>query len=542
MARGMSRWLWVSALVFCAMLALARIGCDAAADKIAPGRVMARQAVERQARWNTTDHSRHAALQQSFASGDAITQACLSCHTEAEAQLHETLHWTWIDPLSPPDRIVGKAGHSLNNFCLSTNFMTDRKCLDCHIGWNGKQGRVNCLRCHGRQPLDWAAAFEAYRKLSGSSEVADQARAAEVQQEIRAAVQQVGLPTRAHCGACHFYGGGGDGVKHGDLDSSMAHPDRQLDVHMGGDGQGFHCTRCHTTRQHHIAGRVYGTPAVTARRSLLEDDLTPKITCEACHGATPHPAGSKTNDHTDKVACQSCHIPAFARRLPTKTGWDWSQAGRRRDGQPYTDPGPLGMPAYQSIKGEMTWTRDGIPAYFWFDGAIETLTVKDVIDPDTVVHVGWPVGRPEDPGARIFPFKVHRGKQPYDTVHHTLLPPLLSGPQGFWTTLDWPEALRIGAERMGIPYSGQFAFVESRYVFPTTHMVAPKDRALRCEACHTRHDGRLARLGGFYMPGRDRWPWLDGAGWLLVLGALALSGVHGLGRIVARRRGKEDRR
>ena len=34
--------------------------------------------------------------------------------------------------------------------------------------------------------------------------------------------QNVGLPARENCGGCHFYGGGGDGVKHGDLDFKTA--------------------------------------------------------------------------------------------------------------------------------------------------------------------------------------------------------------------------------------------------------------------------------------------------------------------------------
>ena len=83
---------------------------------------------------------------------------------------------------------------------------------------------------------------------------------------------------------------------------------------MGTDGQDFDCTRCHTTRQHHIAGRIYTAPAYTDRKSLVEDDLIAKITCESCHTSTPHKEGSKPNDHTDKVACQSCHIPTMARR------------------------------------------------------------------------------------------------------------------------------------------------------------------------------------------------------------------------------------
>ena len=78
---------------------------------------------------------------------------------------------------------------------------------------------------------------------------------------------------------------------------------KTLDVHMGVDGQNFDCVRCHTTEMHNIAGRVYTRPAAKDRKSLIEDDLTPKITCESCHSATPHAAGSKANDHTDRVAC-----------------------------------------------------------------------------------------------------------------------------------------------------------------------------------------------------------------------------------------------
>jgi hypothetical protein len=130
--------------------------------------------------------------------------------------------------------------------------------------------------------------------------------------------QSVGRPTRENCGVCHFYGGG-DMVKHGDLDSSMTKPNKALDVHMGTDGKNFDCTRCHTTTAHQVAGRIYSTPAATERKTLVQDDLTPRITCESCHTATPHKPGVKANDHTDKVACQSCHIPEFARALPTQS-------------------------------------------------------------------------------------------------------------------------------------------------------------------------------------------------------------------------------
>jgi hypothetical protein len=65
----------------------------------APGRTMAQQATKGQKTWNTTDHTKHKALQNDFKSGMEVTQACLSCHSEAESQFHKSIHWTWLaDP------------------------------------------------------------------------------------------------------------------------------------------------------------------------------------------------------------------------------------------------------------------------------------------------------------------------------------------------------------------------------------------------------------------------------------------------------------
>jgi hypothetical protein len=75
--------------------------------------------------------------------------------------------------------------------------------------------------------------------------------------------------------------------------------------------------------------------------------------------------------------------------------------------------------------------------------------------------------------------------------------------------------------------------VDTTYVFPITHMVAPKEKALACSECHSRQGSRLANLSGFYMPGRDQGKWLDTFGWIAVLGALAGVVLHGVGRFFA---------
>ncbi len=505
----------------------------------APGRTLAKQATQTKELWITTDHSRVDALQKDFRSGPEVTQACLSCHIEAANQFHQTIHWTWKAYQTEDGIVHGKGGDSINNFCISANNMQDKGCLSCHPGWGNQTESINCLNCHGQKTINWEESFEDLEAFDGSEDPDEQAIADEIRGTIQAAVQAVVRPERQNCGSCHFKGGGGDGVKHGDLDTSLTKPSKTLDVHMGTDGSNFKCTRCHTTVLHNIAGRVYTRPAATDRKSLIEDDLATKITCESCHSSTPHKTDTKANDHTDKVACQSCHIPDFARVNPTKMSWDWSQAGKTKDGKPFKTQDEFGKDSYLSIKGQMKWAKNVQPEYFWYNGSISSTTARDPIDPTRVVQVSHPVGSRDDDSARIFPFKVHRGRQPYDKVHKTLLAPMLSGPDGYWKTLDWDHALSVGNATLDIPFSGEFDFVDTTYVFPITHMVAPKENRVACNECHTRQESRLADLTGFYMPGRDRFELLNAVGWILVIGHLIGVTIHGLTRMFTNGR-KED--
>jgi hypothetical protein len=81
------------------------------------------------------------------------------------------------------------------------------------------------------------------------------------------------------------------------------------------------------------------------------------------------------------------------------------------------------------------------------------------------------------------------------------------------------------------PSPVSFDFVDTTYVFPITHMVAPKENVVSCNECHAREDSRLKNLAGFYMPGRDKFQLLDSLGWILVLGHLLGVGIHGLTRM-----------
>lgn len=85
-------------------------------EAMAPGRALAKQTVKQQALWITADHSKFDLLKSDFKSGPDVTEACISCHTEASLQFHQTIHWTWMDPNTKDTVKLGKGGLSVNNF------------------------------------------------------------------------------------------------------------------------------------------------------------------------------------------------------------------------------------------------------------------------------------------------------------------------------------------------------------------------------------------------------------------------------------------
>ena len=497
---------------------------------------------------STADHSKFEELQGPFANGPEVTAACLKCHTEASKQLHKTTHWTWAfdNPLTGQE--LGKK-NVINNFCVATATNWPR-CTSCHIGYGWKndefnfasEKNVDCLVCH-----DTTGTYKKYPAGAGHPVYEPKKFPPKKGKlfeppDLNKVAQSVGNPSRKNCGACHFFGGGGDAVKHGDLDSSLFSPKRELDVHMGTDGLNFSCQTCHTTGSHEVAGSRYMTQAVDKEGVDIpgRGDQS-RATCESCHGTRPHPetANVKLNDHTDKVACQTCHIPEFARGgKRTKTWWDWSKAGAKGPNGKKIEKDGEGYVTHHVKKGEFRWEANVTPTYRWFDGEIKYTLLGEKIDPGGVVPINGVKGDYNDPDSRIWPFKVMRGKQPYDSVQNILAVPHLFGKDdtAFWKNFDWKKALTTGLQARNQEFSGEYGFVETEFFWPITHMVAPKEEAIGCDGCHAR-DGRLAGVNGFYMPGRDRFDWLDTIGWLIA--GLALLGVlgHGLLRIVLQRKG-----
>jgi len=402
------------------------------------------------------DHS--AFFKAEFSSPQEVTKACLRCHPQAAADFMKTAHWQWLGPeetipgRSHPTRI-GKR-NLLNNFCIGIqgNWAA---CTKCHAGYGweradfdfSEQENVDCLVCHDGS--DSYIKGNAGLPAKGVS--------------LLAAARSVGYPRRENCGTCHYYGGGGMGVKHGDLDDSLDNPAPDVDVHMGKNG--FLCIDCHRTEKHRIPGRSFSVSAVDAGG----------MNCEECHGTLPH-RDARLNRHTARVACATCHIPAFARQEPTKMFWDWSKAG---DSKRAEDPHH-----YLKIKGEFVYENNVQPEYYWFNLSVNRYLLGDKVPSAAVIDINHPIGSRDDPKAKIWPFKVHRAKQPYDPVNGYLLPVVTAGEGGYWHEFNWDKALTLGERISGLPYSGKYTFAETRMFWPLSHGVVGNDQALTCNDCH----------------------------------------------------------
>ncbi len=500
---------------------------------------------------STADHSKFTQLQKPFKTGEEVTEACLSCHTEAARQVMATKHWTWDFQQVHSGQRLGKK-NVLNPFCIGTR-SNEAFCTACHIGYGWKDDKfdfksernVDCLVCHDTtgkyRKVPGLAGHPAYQRMEFPAKSGKFIEPV----DLVSAASHVGKTRRENCGVCHYEGGGGDGVKHGDLDSSLNQPNRELDVHMDKNGLNFSCATCHQTDGHQVAGSRYAPTAADPHGPIMrgqQGDRNP-ATCQACHGDKPHKQSvAKLNDHTRSVACQTCHIPQFARGgVPTKMSWNYATAGRLdAAGRPIKTLDANGHVVYDSRKGDFVLGENVVPEYRWFDGTVTYTLQSDRIDSGRTVSINTFHGTPGAPDARIWPIKLFHGNQPYDKVHRTLLLPHTAIPDdtAYWYNFDWEKALRAGAEASGTPFSGQWGFVQTEMSWPITHMVAPKEKALNCVECHSRQ-GRLQNIGGIYIPGRDRSEWLDLAGYSIA--GLAFLGVlgHGALRIVTRKKRKE---
>ena len=476
----------------------------------------------------TVDHSKFAILQQKFEYPQDLTAACLSCHNKRGSEFMKTSHWNWASPDTLADGTVKQLGKKnvLNNFCVGIN-SNEGLCTKCHTGygWTDKsfnhseESNVDCIVCHDNTGN--------YKKTPGtggypSSKI-----------DMVEIAKNVGPTKNENCLSCHGKGGGGNNVKHGDLEMAQANPDvctKDVDIHMAKDGANLNCSQCHISVHHNIKGEG---PMTNANHYM---DSENRASCIQCHTTKPH-NNTTLNEHFNKVACQTCHIPTYAKVAPTKTYWDWSTACKMKDGKPYEEWNEDKTIEYSSKHGTAHFGKNLKPEYKWWNGITDKTTLETKITTDTV-DLNALHGEYDDIHSKIYPMKIQRGTQPYDTKNKTFIQFKTFGPKGsgaLWKDFNWQKSARAGMDYIGQPYSGKMDFIPTRSYWPLNHMVSSSEKTLSCTECHS-HNGRLQNLTGFYLPGRDVNSLLDWAGKLFVLFSVIGVSVHTALRFLAKKK------
>ncbi|GFO53085.1 cytochrome c [Geomonas sp. Red276] len=432
---------------------------------------------------------KHLFITGPFKTGPDVTRLCLQCHQKETRAIMQTVHWKW----SKKQTVNGKAveygkKNAINNFwgAVPSNWSG---CTNCHAGYGwvdesfdfNNPENVDCLVCH-----DTTGTYKKFPGAAGHPVYPGETKeypkgTVWPPVDLAAVARSVERPNRAACGNCHFSGCGEDGAKHGDLDSTLANPTPEQDVHMG--KYKLTCESCHQAANHDVKGEAISVSFSSGPRAMA---------CMNCHKGRIHPSQA-LNNHLKRVACQTCHIPRYARTIPTMTSWDWSTAGKDLKPEEIKKDS-FGKELYRKDRGSLTYGKDLVPTYFWYNGQVDKIRPGDKIDPTRTVWITAPRGERSDPDARIFPFKIMKGKQPYDSKNLTLAVFNLTGPPDSTTAYEkiyrWNTAIMAGMKAAGIPYSGEYGWVDTAMVWALNHTVAPKEMALSCPNCHV-EGGRL---------------------------------------------------
>lgn len=413
---------------------------------------------------------------------------CIGCHAKEASDLHSTVHYQWSG--FTPNVVGGTTGGkatSLNDFCgypgvntwlgkmVNVDGVTvDGGCATCHAGIGAKPlpdqtpeqlANMDCLVCHSDQYKRKVELVDGSYKMVPAPE--------KMSVSLQTALANIGKPTKAACIACHAYGGGGANNKRGDIEPILANPTSpQVDVHMASKdvgGQGFTCTTCHVTQDHHIAGRG---------SDLRPNDLNVTMSCDTCHTQAPHDS-ARLNQHTARINCTVCHIQSFARNTSTDMYRDFRVADLdvvKRLFEPQITRQANVTPIYRFFNGTSTFYNLGEPAVAGTSGR---------------VLLSGPLGTVQDAVAKISPFKQHTATQPFDPSTAAIIP-LKMGI--VFQKGDMDAAIKAGAAALGWTLPQGYGFLNTERYMQINHGVTPASNALSCTSCHnggTRLDFKL---------------------------------------------------
>lgn len=398
-----------------------------------------------------------------------ITKNCLECHEEKGKEILNSVHFRWgghsPQILGHENDISLGLSTIVNNYLIGTGPNLPY-CASCHIGYGwvkrdfdfNNPELIDCLICH-----DSTGKYEK-DPFGGGFPISEI--------NLKEIAESVGIPSRKNCGNCHFYSDGGPNVKHGDLSPALISPSPEEDVHMGAFK--MVCQDCHYTKNHKIIGRSLTAPASEG-----------ELKCERCHSSKPHQItgilGAHLDDHVRSIACQTCHIPLIAKQYPTRIFLDWSKAGMDDFKMPRAEKDFIFR--YDKKIGFEIWKKNYVPVYKWYDGKRNVYRLGDKIKGKEKLVLNEIEGSKKSPSSKIYPFKIHKAIQPFDSEEKSLVVPKLYN--GFWVHFNWQKAIKDGMEEIGLPFSGRYDFIETEMYTSINHGVVPKKKSLGCTDCHS---------------------------------------------------------
>ncbi len=404
------------------------------------------------------------------------TRTCLECHEDEARDVFRSLHYQWSgdapDVTNAGGRKIGKI-NSTNDFCTNPSIswiailkndegkVIANGCSKCHAGLGLKPAaqesreqleNIDCLVCHS----------DNYRRHVVKREDGSlrwEPVALQNPEAMRNIAQHPVSPGNAACLRCHVGAGGGLNFKRGDLETGLFRARRDFDVHLG---SGMSCTQCHKFERHQVLGS--GTQMAGSDRPEGK-----RPACEGCHRGAIH-AREDLDRHARRIDCTTCHVPTFARKDATGMHRDWSR----------TEP----VEGEGRFEPAITFAKDVTPAYAWWNGRGRIVLLDEPL-PDTGpgerVRLYTPEGSRKDPAARIFPFKRHTARLPFDPATRKLLP--IKVGMAFKTG-DAMAAVRAGAKEWTGHEVQDIGWVETERMMGIFHGVVPKENALKCADCH----------------------------------------------------------
>lgn len=411
------------------------------------------------------------------------TKTCLVCHEDSARDFFQSQHYQWRGHApavtNAEGKMLGKM-NTINDFCTNPlpGFIKDVRnsrnervswgCSECHAGLGKKPSpemsreqleNIDCLICHSP-----TYKRDIYHNDDGSLEW--RSVVWDDQDALDAVAKNIMMPQRSNCLHCHSESGGAPNMKRGDLEHELVETHRDFDVHMGVDGGNMSCIDCHAGSKHRIRGRgvdLMGT-----------DNPDDPLSCEGCHGDEPH-SEELLNRHSKRVHCSACHIPSFAKDDATDMARDWST--------------PFHNAKKDKYAPTLTLKKDVQPEFAWYNGTITVQMpgVPVTLDENGAIEMVTPNGSIDDPKAKLYAFKIHRGKMPVLKDSRWLLP---INAEDFFGSSQIDLRVRQAAEVFYSMKDIEYEWLEIKRYMGIFHEVQPASNALRCLDCHG-NEGRL---------------------------------------------------